>query len=198
MVEYTRTLELTSHGRKIIVEFDDTSTIYFYYEDDSEEAISFDPSFLKTLYNAYSGMEWEIVEDMFPARGRVEKFIQSLPTEYVVEHSKGGGGTLMNLQKTVMGVFKGNLCKDHTITRLPEEKPMQKKLADFMTVSAARYALGRRTYIVSETCKYLKEGWGNLADNTRALIKRDVRDAIEKGDAGMNFDVAEWKEILEL
>lgn len=64
MTKYTRTLELTTHGRKIIVEFDDTSTIYFYYEDDSEEVISFDPSFLKTLYAAYRGMEKEIAEDL--------------------------------------------------------------------------------------------------------------------------------------
>jgi hypothetical protein len=63
MSRYSRRLELTDSGRKIIVEFDDTSTIYFYYEDNSEEVISFDPTFLKILYAAYRGMERELKED---------------------------------------------------------------------------------------------------------------------------------------
>lgn len=56
------------------------------------------------------------------------------------------------------------------------EHPIPLTPADeFLVVSAVRYARGRATYIVEQTCEWVIEHWEQLSDNTRAVIARDVR-----------------------
>lgn len=69
---------------------------------------------------------------------------------------------------------------------------------EMLLISAVRYALGRRTYIVGVTVEEVLNSWPDLSDNTRSVILRDVRDAHELGDdMGHPCDRAEWMRILK-
>lgn len=60
------------------------------------------------------------------------------------------------------------------------EKPIQiTPDSEFLVVSAVRYARGRATYIVEETCEWVIDHWAELSENTRAVIARDVRLEVE-------------------
>ena len=63
---------------------------------------------------------------------------------------------------------------------------------------AFRYALGRRTYVVSMMVSELKKQWDNLDPHTKSKIQKEITEAIQYGDAGMDIDVHEWKTILDL
>ena len=63
---------------------------------------------------------------------------------------------------------------------------------------AFRYALGRKTYVVSEVVDYLIENWKELSNTTQFLIQTEIRIAIERKEAGMNMDVKQWKKLLKL
>lgn len=46
---------------------------------------------------------------------------------------------------------------------------------EFLVIGAVRYARGRATYVVAETCEWVIDHWEELSDNTRAVIARDVQ-----------------------
>lgn len=50
---------------------------------------------------------------------------------------------------------------------------------EFLVIGAVRYARGRATYVVEETCEWVINHWSELSDNTRAVIARDVRLEVE-------------------
>lgn len=50
---------------------------------------------------------------------------------------------------------------------------------EFLVIGAVRYARGSSTYIVERTCRWVINHWGQLSDNTRAVIARDVRLEVE-------------------
>ena len=45
---------------------------------------------------------------------------------------------------------------------------------DWILISATRYALGRLSYVVSDTAQQLQRVWRSLEPQTRAVIKRDI------------------------
>ena len=67
-----------------------------------------------------------------------------------------------------------------------------------MVVYAFRYALGRMTYSVGTVSDYLIENWHRFGNFTREQIIIDIKEAIEKGEAGMQMDVDIWKRVLLL
>mgnify|MGYP004485764761 CR=1 FL=1 len=64
-----------------------------------------------------------------------------------------------------------------------------------LLVSAQRYALGRRTYIVSWTCDVIKNNLNVLTETDRRVMIRDIESAINYGDA---CDENDWKELLKV
>lgn len=68
--------------------------------------------------------------------------------------------------------------------------------SDISTVllSAERYALGRRTYIVSWTCKVIRDNKHLLTDKDRQVIIRDIEKAHYYGD---ECDKHTWIELLK-
>ena len=86
------------------------------------------------------------------------------------------------------------------------EKPIPLTPADeFLVVSAVRYARGRATYIVEETCEWVIDHWPELSDNTRAVIARDVRLEVElrraegdKQSALSRIDNPYWERLLDI
>lgn len=75
---------------------------------------------------------------------------------------------------------------------------------EFLVISAVRYARGRATYVVEETCEWVINHWGQLSDNTRAVIARDVQLEVqlrrEQGDelaAIARIDNPFWEALLD-
>lgn len=64
-----------------------------------------------------------------------------------------------------------------------------------MLVSAERYALGRRTYIVGWTCEIIKKNMYLLSDKDKKIMIRDLENPISYGD---ECDKQEWIILLEM
>jgi hypothetical protein len=69
---------------------------------------------------------------------------------------------------------------------------------DLMAMAAFRYCLGRRTYIVSACREWLQRHWDKFEPSTRSLILREVEEAFQSGDLGMECDKAEWEKVRRL
>lgn len=86
------------------------------------------------------------------------------------------------------------------------EKPIPMYPVDeFLVISAVRYARGRATYVVEETCEWVIEHWGELSENTRAVIARDVRLEVElrraegaEQSALARIDNPYWEALLDI
>lgn len=64
-----------------------------------------------------------------------------------------------------------------------------------MLVSAERYALGRRSYIVGWTCEVIKNNLELFSENDIEVMIRDIESAINYGD---ECDKKEWLQLLEI
>lgn len=62
-----------------------------------------------------------------------------------------------------------------------------------MLVSAERYALGRRTYIVQWTCEIIKKNMHLLSEKDKLVMIRDLEKPISYGD---ECDKHEWMLLL--
>lgn len=72
----------------------------------------------------------------------------------------------------------------------------------WVVVSAVRYALGRKTYIVGMTVDLVINLWPDLDDGTRQIILRDVGEELALWQRVPDFaphqcDVDEWNRLLE-
>lgn len=61
-----------------------------------------------------------------------------------------------------------------------------------MMVSAVRYALGRMSYIVGDTCRYITPLIPALTTHTLQCMYRDITERAEVHDLGMDIDAEEW------
>lgn len=58
---------------------------------------------------------------------------------------------------------------------------------------AFRYALGRKTGVVSSVCAELKKNYHSFSTNSRNMIAQEIQDYQDKyGNVGMDFDNIEW------
>ena len=64
-----------------------------------------------------------------------------------------------------------------------------------LMVSAERYALSRRTYIVSWTCDVVKNNLHLLTKKDKDVMIRDIESAVNYGDS---CDEREWKKLLKV
>lgn len=62
-------------------------------------------------------------------------------------------------------------------------------------VTAERYALGRRTYIVEWTCEVIKNNIDLLTNKDIQVMIRDIEEAYSYGD---ECDEEEWKALLKI
>lgn len=63
-----------------------------------------------------------------------------------------------------------------------------------MMISAERYALGRRTYIVQWTCEFIGNNLHLLSEDHKKVMIKDIEDAWYYGD---KCDEYCWKELLK-
>lgn len=68
-----------------------------------------------------------------------------------------------------------------------------------MLISAERYALGRRTYVVKDTIDYIKRNIPHLSDWCLSILKADIKSEIDMcarlnnySKMGMDTDIIEW------
>lgn len=62
-------------------------------------------------------------------------------------------------------------------------------------VTAERYGLGRRTYIVEWTCEVIKNNIDLLTNKDIQVMIRDIEEAYSYGD---ECDEEEWKALLKI
>ena len=67
-----------------------------------------------------------------------------------------------------------------------------------MVMYAFRYSLGRMTYAVGTVSDYLIDNWHRFKPHTRKQMIEEIKEAIDKGRAGMECDINKWKAILLL
>lgn len=62
---------------------------------------------------------------------------------------------------------------------------------------AFRYALGRRTYAVNDVATYIINHATEIHARDRETMRREILDAIERGQAGMECDVEDWRRVVD-
>ncbi len=70
-------------------------------------------------------------------------------------------------------------------------------IGDGVLVCAFRYALGRRTYVVSEVCDAIKQNATKIQPKLRDLMMEEISEAINTDRAGDDMDVRLWRECQE-
>lgn len=63
---------------------------------------------------------------------------------------------------------------------------------------AFRYALGRQTYAVSHVSDYIISHWDDIDIRTQVIIKGEIYQAVDRGEAGNQMDIDSWIRILAL
>lgn len=70
-----------------------------------------------------------------------------------------------------------------------------------MLLSAERYALGRQTYIVEWTCKFIANNLHLLTEKDKKVMIRDIKQHGEldiKNPYGWKCDEEEWLKLLDI
>jgi hypothetical protein len=69
--------------------------------------------------------------------------------------------------------------------------------ADTLFLYAFRYALGRSTYASAEMAELIVKYKDSISKGVVDLIMKEISDAINKNQAGMDCDKKVWEEMLE-
>lgn len=82
---------------------------------------------------------------------------------------------------------------------MPKQYTLNQQDLETLLLCSVRYALGRRSYIVSDVCRIVKETLKGMddSDNIRGLILVDVDQALEHSRAGDTYDEKEWRKLSE-
>lgn len=72
----------------------------------------------------------------------------------------------------------------------------------WLAINATRYAMGRMTYTVQDTCEFLIHNLHRFDKGVRRVILDDIRDEINLAERrgttlGMAMDHAQWKKVLK-
>ena len=72
------------------------------------------------------------------------------------------------------------------------------EMFELMLISAVRYAIGRRTYIVQDTVTYVCALSHYLSNWCLDILLRDLVEAFEKGNLGDNCDWQDWTRCVQV
>ena len=61
---------------------------------------------------------------------------------------------------------------------------------------AVRYALGRRTYAVGDTCRFVKSVLPYLDHKTLFVMARDIQEKTDLNDLGDVCDADHWRDLM--
>lgn len=62
---------------------------------------------------------------------------------------------------------------------------------------AVRYALGRRTYAVGDTCRFVKSVLPFLDHKTLYVMARDIKEKADTNDLGDQCDADDWLDLMK-
>ncbi len=71
------------------------------------------------------------------------------------------------------------------------------KVSELTLLASFRYALGRRTYIVSEVIDNILLNWDNLSEKLKLNVKEEIQEAIKNNNFGDQLDLQRWSKISE-
>jgi hypothetical protein len=71
-------------------------------------------------------------------------------------------------------------------------------LSEEILFYAFRYVLGRSTYAVHTVASALEDNWEDLEIDTRTLICKEIKTAIEENRAGMVVDMRMWQRLVRM
>lgn len=63
-------------------------------------------------------------------------------------------------------------------------------------LSAVRYALGRRTYVVPDTVDFMLEKLPTMSEKCKHLMSRDIQREVARGAEG-HIDVRQWERLRD-
>ena len=66
---------------------------------------------------------------------------------------------------------------------------------DMLVICSFRYALGRKTYVVSDFADFVKKYTKHITPNAANIMIRGINYAVEHDMAGMECDVEVWKDL---
>lgn len=84
------------------------------------------------------------------------------------------------------------MCHDDPVT-----------VPSWVVLNAVRYAIGRATYVVGQTCEMVRAVWKDLDEHTRPIILRDLQESADRDSRvgwdvlGMDCDRREWLALLD-
>ena len=136
-----------------------------------------------------------------------EKFARSMRELY----PKIKFETLDNIEEKIYGkqptiLFDNSIIYDlvlsasHVISSLLEKLNSKTVSNDELIIlSAFRYALGRKSYIVGVVVDHLLKNWNILKSQTKEIIVREIIEYRNKhGKIGMDMDDSEWQKIIDI
>jgi hypothetical protein len=65
-----------------------------------------------------------------------------------------------------------------------------------LLMCAFRYALGRRSYVVSAITSHLISVWGTIHELQRTVITAEINLALRDGKAGDEMDREQWQRVV--
>jgi hypothetical protein len=86
----------------------------------------------------------------------------------------------------------------HQQNKCNDQMEISQQEFDLMIMGCFRYALGRMSYMVSDTVDFIISKWDYISLDRQEMIVREISHSIQNGTAGHECDVAQWKRILEL
>lgn len=67
---------------------------------------------------------------------------------------------------------------------------------EFILGCAFRYALGAMSTAPSIISEALEKRWKKLSPDLKKMVKKEIRESIKLGKAGMDMDVKTWEKVL--
>lgn len=67
-----------------------------------------------------------------------------------------------------------------------------------LIIHSERYAIGRRTYVVSNVCTTIKKYLPQLSNNTLSVLIRDIKHETSRNNLGDDCDVQQWGDLLTI
>jgi len=67
---------------------------------------------------------------------------------------------------------------------------------EIMVTCALRYCLGRQSYVVGSCIEFIQEVWDQLPNSQKGVITRDILEAFDEGNVGMDMDAAGWRGLV--
>lgn len=67
----------------------------------------------------------------------------------------------------------------------------------WVILSAVRYALGRHSYVVSDTVTLVRSLWHELDDLTKRIVVKDINEELTREGKYSNIDSDLWRKLIK-